>query len=103
MIGDSAKGRHPIIAVNDTLQQIQGKINIKDADSRKDVFNTDFSIDSNGKTLIGELPAADKTALWLIHWEYNGNKYFNHYLAFRPCIELETYLNWLPLLQPWES
>jgi len=57
-----------------------------------------FTIDQNGKSIEGYLPESIKPELWLIEWELNGNTYTNHYFSFKPQVDLEIYLKWLPML-----
>jgi len=50
------------------------------------------------KSIEGYLPESIKPELWLIEWELNGNTYTNHYFSFKPQVDLEFYLKWLPML-----
>ena len=99
MIGDARNQQHPVVVVNDTRDEVTGTMIIKDADTQKVLLSKSFNVSKNGKSIEGYLPEINKTKLWLIEWEVAGEKYRNHYLAFKPTIDLDTYLNWLPILK----
>jgi len=98
MIGDAVNRKHPVVIVNDTREDVKGTLVIKDADTERTVFSKNFSVDKNGKIAAGSLPEPPDTRMWLIEWEIEGEKYSNHYLAYQPTINLDDYLEWLPLL-----
>ena len=99
MIGDaSEKSNHPIIVVNDTREAVKGILRVKNADNGKLLYSKNFTVDQNGKSIEGYLPESIKPELWLIEWELNGNMYTNHYFSFKPQVDLDVYLKWLPML-----
>lgn len=99
MIGDAAKGKHPVVTVNDTREIVKVKVNIKNAETQKNILSKEIEVDKNGKIQVGSLPETKKTTLWLIEWEVNGKKFNNHYLAYNPPVQLAEYLKWLALLK----
>lgn len=94
MIGDAPEGKHPIVAVNDTRSEKHGSAIVKDADSGAILLTTDFTIPINGKVTIGELPAMEKQAMWLIDYTIEGKKFSNHYLCGKAPFNLRDYQNW---------
>jgi len=77
MIGDAPEeSNHPIIVINDVLEAVKGMLKIKnaDADNGKLLYSKNFTVDQN------------------------GNTYTNHYFSFKPQVDLEVYLKWLPML-----
>ena len=101
MIGDAwDTGRHPVVVVNDTRNNVDGNFSIKDADSGETLLSKSFKVEKNGKKSAGFLAKTEKSKLWLIEWEVSGKKYMNHYFAYKPHVELDEYLKWLPLLKP---
>ena len=98
MIGDEKNSKHPVIAVNDTRKEVQIGITIKDAETQKVLLSKNVSIEKNGKIQAGSLPGTDQTKLWLIEWKKEGVRYTNHYLVYRPVIQLNEYVKWLGLL-----
>ena len=99
MIGDAKGNGHPVVIVNDTRDQVEGNFSIKDADTKKVLLSKMFSISANGKSLEDYLPETDETKLWLIEWEVDGVQYKNHYFVFKPHVELDEYLKWLPKIK----
>lgn len=99
MIGDAKASGHPVVIVNDTRDKVEGVFSVRDADSKEVVISRNFSLAANGKSVEEFLPETEGTKLWLIEWEINGQKYTNHYFAFKPQVKLERYLNWLPELK----
>ena len=99
MIGDADGEGHPVVAVNDQRRTAAGQLSIRDAEGGQVLLRQDFQIGANGRSLIGHLPETSETRLWLIEWESEGHRYFNHYLAFRPPIDLTLYEKWLPRLK----
>jgi beta-mannosidase len=100
MIGDpglveDARGPgHPVVVVNDTREAVSGNLTIRDADTERIVFSRPFRVGKNGKSVEGYLPEQGKTTLWIIEWEIDEEIHTNHYLAYRPVISLEQYLQW---------
>lgn len=99
MVGDDTAQGHPVVIVNDTLKTVKGHFSIKDADRGQVFFTKSFVVEKNGKVTEGFIPTTKEPRLWLIEWETDTQKYTNHYFAFRPQINLDVYLKWLPLLQ----
>ena len=75
MIGDAPEeSNHPIIVVNDAREAVNGMLKIKNADNGKLFYSKNFTVDQN------------------------DNTYTNHYFLFKPQVDLEVYLKWLPML-----
>ena len=84
------------IGINDTRIHVKGNFSVKDAYTKVTLLSKSFSIPANGKSVEDNLPDTDKTKLWLIEWEVNGEKFINHYFVFKPHVELDEYLKWMP-------
>ncbi len=98
LVEDARGAGHPIVVVNDTREPVSGSLSITDAQTGRVVYRGTFQVDKNGKSIKGYLPDPGKTTLWLIEWELDGEVLTNHYLAFKPPIELGQYLQWKALL-----
>ncbi len=98
MVGDAGESGHPVVVVNDTRQAVDGHFSIRDADTGMILRSGSFRVDENGTAREGFLPPTEAPALWLIEWQVGPEKFRNHYFAFRPGVELDLYLKWLPLL-----
>ena len=94
MIGDLQDGRHPVVAVNDTREAISGSVAVTDADTEETFFSSSFNVAANGKTVIGNIPAMNKQAMWLVDYSAGNEKFTNHYLNGTPPFRLDDYLRW---------
>jgi beta-mannosidase len=94
MIGDLQDGRHPVVAVNDTREAISGSVAVTDADTGETLFSSSFNVAANGKTVIGNIPAMNKQAMWLVDYSAGNEKFTNHYLNGTPPFRLDDYLRW---------
>ncbi len=94
LVADAQGPGHPVVVVNDTREEVSGKLTIREADSDRLVFSKPFHLEKNGKSVEGYLPKPGKTTLWIIEWEVNEEVHSNHYLAYEPVISLEQYLEW---------
>lgn len=103
MIGDAKEKGHPVVIVNDTRNEVQGNFSIKNADTGIVLMCKFFNVERNGKSEEGFLGKTDRTALWLIEWDAEDEKYTNHYFAYEPLADLDEYMNWLPLLRTEEK
>ena len=99
MIGDATEKGHPIVIVNDTLKEVKGHYLIKDADTGEVLKKEKFELSKNGKSNECFLSTSSIPQLWLIEWEVNNITYNNHYFLFKPQVELEVYLKWLPMVK----
>jgi beta-mannosidase len=99
LCAEPVDGKHSVYVVNDTLQPATGHLRIHDADTDRQLLETDFKVDSKYKVIVGQISAADKPEMWLIEWQLSdGSKFRNHYLAGKPPVRLEDYRRWLPKL-----
>jgi beta-mannosidase len=94
MIGDARDGKHPVIAVNDTREDKKGTVLISVADTGETLFASSFEIPANGRTEVGEIPARDGQAMWLIESAIGETRLANHYLAGHPPFQLDDYECW---------
>ena len=98
MIGDAASGRHPVVAVNDTRSLKELKVKITEFESGRILMEKTFEMPANSKLMIGQLPAAGNTELWLIDYEIGDKINQNHYMAYHPPADYEQYKKWLSVL-----
>ena len=98
MCGEPDAGRHPLVVVNDTLDEVKGHVAVRDADSQKIVFESDFRVGRNGREEVGFIPQSAQPAMWLIDWTVGDQKFQNHYLAGPRPFKLDDYRRWLKSL-----
>jgi beta-mannosidase len=98
IMGEAFAGARKIFAVNDSLTPLSGRIVIRDADSKEVVFDVEFKVGPNDRTICGEVPAiGNQQRLYLMEWDSNGVRGCSHYLAGQPPFPFEKYRHdWLP-------
>ena len=106
MITDAEAGKHGIVAVNDTRRRVEGSVRIIDAQSGKCVYKNRFSVEENGRSVIGTLPVQKAQGLWIIRYEIRTKEHpadpliqSNHYLYGRPPFSLDRYLEWTDAIE----
>ncbi len=98
LVEDAPGAGHPIVVVNDTREDVEGRLTVRDADTKRVVYSSVYKVGKNGKLVAGYLPDPGKNTLWLIEWESRGELLNNHYLAFELPLSLEQYMQWQSLL-----
>ena len=98
MCGEPENGRQPVVIVNDTLAEAGGQVVVRDLDSRKILFESDYQVGRNGREVVGFVPQAGKSTMWVIEWTLGNQKFHNHYLAGPRPFKLDDYKRWLKSL-----
>jgi beta-mannosidase len=80
--------------VNDTREEKQGAVTVRDLDTKEVLLSGKFTIPVNGKTEIGYIPVSDKQAMWVIEYTMGNEKFTNHYLNGTPPFKLTDYERW---------
>ena len=84
-----------VIAVNDTFKPAEGIVEISDIEGGKVLFEADFKIPPNGKTLVGNVSGLpSERGMLLIKYEIDSKKQLNHYLYGKPPFDLKKYRKW---------
>jgi beta-mannosidase len=90
-------GYLPVIASNDSLQDVNIHYRVWDADTDQTVAEGDFTLPANQNWQVASLSvAADEQRLFLIEWQVGDESFGNHYLYGAPPFSLERYRHWLP-------
>jgi beta-mannosidase len=90
-INDAKDGKYPLVAVNDTRKPSQGNVEVTDVASGKSIYQGDFSIEANGRTMISSLAEMQGQGMLLIRCKIDGKGYSNHYLYGKPPFKLKEY------------
>jgi beta-mannosidase len=98
MIKDEQNGKHQVISVNDTREEMSGTAAVHDADSGEILMSASFTIPANGKTVIGYIPDKTRQSMWLIDYSIGKDKFTNHYLNGKPPFSLDDYQRWFKKL-----
>jgi len=90
-----------VVLGNDSRQPVRGTFTIRDADTDEVLLEGEAEAGPNENRPLGSVPASrGHHRLFLIEWELNGGKGFNHYLLGTPPFDFGTYKRWLPRLVP---
>jgi beta-mannosidase len=100
LITDAKYGKHPVVLVNDTRKPARGKVVVVNADTDKELFNSDYNVEANDKVIAGYIPETNSQEMWLIRYESeDGLKHINHYLCGKAPFKLEDYKRWYKKLE----
>jgi beta-mannosidase len=95
-VGEAGRGL-PVIASNDSRQDVDLHYRTWDADTDQVVAEGDFTLPANQNWQVAIIPvAASEQRLFLIEWQVGGEMFGNHYLFGAPHFSLERYSQWLP-------
>ncbi len=88
-------GQHSVLVVNDTLQPVTAGMKLWRAGDGKRLLEKSFSVERNGKAVIGTVPHPAKPELWQFEWTTDGAvTHSSHYLATSTTTDLEWYKQW---------
>jgi beta-mannosidase len=90
-INDEESGTYPLMAVNDTRNEVKGSVAVTDVESGKTVYKGSFTVPRNGKTRIAGLPVNAGKGIYLIKYNVGGKEFVNHYLYGNPPFSLAKY------------
>jgi beta-mannosidase len=101
VIGETGTGNFlPIVGCNDSLEDALLQFRVWDADTGEQAISGDFTLPANQNWQMGRIRTfASEQRLYLIEWEYNGQRFHNHYLVGTPPIDFQRYMSWLDKLK----
>ncbi len=95
MFREPENGAVQLVAVNDTLEEIEGTYRVRDFEENE-VAGGKFSIPPNGISVITALSAkVESPTFYLIEWESAGVSNKNHYCLGEAPFDYPTYQTWL--------
>jgi len=95
LCGEPEGGRQEIVAVNETMAEVEGTLTIREADSGKELAACPYRVEANGRATVTHLNEAVRPALWLMDWTVGGQTGHNHYLAGPRPFSLRQYAAWM--------
>ena len=95
MINDPVDGHYPLVAVNDSLEAVQGKVTVTELGSGRELFSGRYAVAANGRQKVADLPRQPGQGMLLIRYEHAGQTRMNHYLYGEPPFDFKAYLGWL--------
>ncbi|MGO8720193.1 MAG: glycoside hydrolase family 2 protein [Acidobacteriaceae bacterium] len=93
---ENVGGQHSIVVVNDTLQPVTGGMKLWRTGDNKNLLERSFTVERNGKAVIGTLPHPAQSEMWQFEWTTEGTaSHASHYVATSTTINLEQYQQWM--------
>ncbi|MGC9064313.1 MAG: glycoside hydrolase family 2 protein, partial [bacterium] len=85
-----------IVGINDTPAEKKGTYRVYDADTKEESSSREFSVSPLDKKVLDKIRVSrGEQKLFIIEWEVDGKKFFNHYLLGNPPFNLVKYKEWL--------
>lgn len=95
MIDEIENWNLKVVAGNDTLKNVSGKVTVSDIDSGEVLFESDFEVEKNRSETIGEIRMMYSSHKFLvIKWNIDGKEYKNHYICGQVPLDLEKCREW---------
>ena len=96
MMMDAKDGVHPLVAVNDTKDPVEGSVKVTDIASGKTVYKGRFEVAANGRAELPGIPEkVGKQGVYLIDYKVGEEEFRNHYLYGSAPFKLSDYRVWL--------
>ncbi|MDR1600180.1 MAG: hypothetical protein LBS11_10000 [Oscillospiraceae bacterium] len=96
MISEPQDWHVRLVAGNDTLRPREGSCRVWDADTNETLYMGNFSAKANESTRVARIRVSHgEHRLFLIEWESDGVKGYNHYVLGSPPWSFERYKGWL--------
>jgi beta-mannosidase len=97
-IAEPEAGRHQLVVVSDLAEAMDLDVRVRDADSGQSLLSISGTASADSVTMLGQLPASARPAMWSIDWTARDVTAHNHYLAGPRPFRLEDYRRWLTRL-----
>ena len=99
MFGESEKGAHPLILVNDTCKDTEVTYKVMDVDTCEVILEGNAFAPANCEsTVIASAPDPQSAHCWRIDYAVGGVSAMNHYLTGKPAYDLATVIGWMKKL-----
>ncbi|MGY8719199.1 MAG: hypothetical protein ACKVI3_15625 [Verrucomicrobiia bacterium] len=99
MVAEPENGRHPIIAVNDTLNDVIIEVVVSSIEQSAPLLQHTLTVPANGRAEVGDVPVSSGADLYQLTWQGAGSSGRNHYLAGPRPFDLEQYTQWVAQLE----
>ena len=99
MFGESEKGAHPLILVNDTCKDAEVTYKVTDVDTFEVILEGNAFAPANCEsTVIASAPDPQSAHCWRIDYAVGGVPAMNHYLTGKPAYDLANVIGWMKKL-----
>ncbi len=103
MMNDPENGGYPLVVANDTREDCTGKVTVTEVKSGKKVFEGEYSVAANGRTVIATIPARDGQGIFKICYTGRGGEELsNHYLYGTAPFKLDEYRDLLKKMKMFD-
>lgn len=100
MLDELTDWGHNIILGNDSRESRNVKWKITDSDDGSFIAGGEVLSEANKNMTVGNIREISGTRkLYLLSWEIDGNKYYNHYISGFPHYPKETLLKWIETIK----
>lgn len=97
VVEQEENGNPALFAANDTLQDWKGTysiLGINAGDKKKEIASGEFNIAPNQNERLQTLIHSYSQMLWIIEWQINNCKFFNHFVSGEPPFDFDTWKSW---------
>ncbi len=95
LIMDSRDGEFPLVVVNDTASDVDGKVKVTDVESGKVLYDGEYHVGANSKTDLAGIPDTGGQGVFLISYTAPEGRLKNHYLYGKAPFRLASYRGWM--------
>lgn len=95
LIMDPGDGAFPLVVVNDTASEVDGKVKVTDVASGKVLFDGKYRVGANSKVELADIPDTGGQGVFLISYTAPEGRLKNHYLYGKAPFRLSDYRAWM--------
>jgi beta-mannosidase len=95
MLDEDSTGLYPLVIINDTREEVSGKVTITDIGSGKKVWSGKYRTEANGRTLLTHIGKKADKGMYLIEYSVGEDNFKNHYLYGEKPFDLRKVTGWL--------
>ncbi len=106
LLADPAAGDLELFAANDTLQAWRGEYRVASVDTagrERELLAGNFEVEPNQNPLLRLAPRPAEQALWIIEWQTDGRRSFNHFVTGEPPYDFGVFQSWCARLRSSEN
>ncbi len=92
MFSETLNGIISLFGANELRQSKTVKYTVTDLENDSVVLSSEAVLNELSTEKIAEMTVTDDFRFYLIEWELDGQKHYNHYISGKPCFELEKYI-----------
>ena len=94
VVGEPKGGRLPVLACNDTRQDINGTFTVTDVGDGRKVLSGDYRSPANESVAVADLELPTGQAMLIVQWQDDDGPQRNHYLLGEPPFDFKVVRTW---------